>query len=144
MAKIRDAELSEKEKKEAERSEMVTLEMFKEVIDKREQEITKRDAEARQGTVELREKYEVLKQLKDKNQKTKTDVEDAMKKVLCFSNIAYCCSTPLNPHGEGKQCPFRDGFLDALGLTYQDFETYKQGCGELFWRTVGERVMGVR
>lgn len=116
-------------------TEMVTLEMFKEAIDKREREIAKEDAEAKRRMAELREKYEILKRLKDKTPKTKEDVEDAMKKVLCFS-IAYCCGTPLNPHGGGKQCPFRDGFLDALGLAYQDYESFKQGCAELFWETI--------
>lgn len=118
-------------------TEMVTLEMFKEVIDKREREITKGDAETRQRMAELREKYEILKRLKDKNQKTWEDVEEAMKKVLCFANLAYCCGTPLNPHGGGKQCPFRDGFLEAIGWTYRDFEAFKQGCAELFWKTMG-------
>ena len=112
--------------------EMITLKMFKEAIDKREREVT--DAKAKQRMVELRGRYEILKRLKDKNQRTKKDVEGVMKKVLCFSNIAYCCGTPLNPHGEGKQCPFRDGFLDALGLTYRDFEIFKQECAELFWK----------
>lgn len=113
------------------KNEKITLEALKEAIDARARELGKAKV------AELREKYEILKRLQDKTPKTKEDVVEAMKKVLCFSNIAYCCGTPLNPHGEGKQCPFRDGFLDALGLTYEDYEKFKSECDDLFWRTIG-------
>lgn len=122
--------------------DMLTLEDFRQAIEKRAQEVVKADAETKQRLAEVREKYEILKRLKDKNPKTTEDIEQAMQKVLCFGNLSFCCGSPQNPHGEGKNCIFRDGFLDALGWSYVDYEAYKLGCSNLFWRTLEKRYAG--
>lgn len=136
---------------------MMTLKMLKEYIDEREGEDRDKSAkrlaaeresgptptlyrlermgeDERATTTMFREKYEVLKRLKDKDNKTREDIEEAMKKALCFSSIAYCCGSSENPHGEGKQCPFRDGFLDAIGWSVSSYEVFKEGSADFFWK----------
>jgi len=107
---------------------MITLEEFRTAIEEHERKA------GRKAAAELWRKYRVLERLKNRKRKTRKDISAAMKGALCFSNIAYCCGSPSNPFGEGKQCHFRDGFLDALGLTHKDFEAFKRKCDGLFWQ----------
>ncbi|MBA7505079.1 hypothetical protein ES706_03742 [subsurface metagenome] len=116
-------------------SRMITLEALKKEIDRREREL------GRAKVVELREKYGVLKRLQDKTPKTKEDVVEAMRKILCFGSISFCCGSPKNPKGEGKACVFRDSFLDSLSLTWDDFERIKTKMEESFWDYLGGAVI---
>jgi len=115
--------------------EMITLEALKEAIDARAQELGKAKV------AELRGKYEILKRLQDKTPKTKADVEGAMRKVLCFGSISFCCGSPKNSKGGGKACVFRDSFLDSLSLTWDDYERIKAKMEESFWDYLGGTVI---
>lgn len=46
--------------------------------------------------------------------------------ILCFSSVAFCCSTPNNKSGAGKGCPWRDKFLSVLGISEERFLEFKE------------------
>ena len=82
-------------------------------------------------------KFEMLKDFKEKGIKNKENIEK-LSDVLCYHSIAYCGS-PESRRKIGKDCPFRNSFLEAIGLTVEDFETYKERCEKLFWEFLKEK-----
>lgn len=72
----------------------------------------------------LEPKIEACKELEESD-KTKEDIEKAMEKVLCWGDISYCCDAR-------KSCPMRKSFLQALGLTNEDYEEFKQEMSREF------------
>ena len=84
-------------------------------------------------------KFEMLKDFKENGIKNKENIEKLANNILCFHSIAYCCGSPESRKKIGKDCPFRDSFLEAIGLTTKDFECYKERCEKLFWEFLKEK-----
>lgn len=80
----------------------------------------------------------LLEELKVKKHPSAKQVEDTMTEVLCYGDIVYCCSSPENEDG-GKECPFRDSILDALGLEHKDFEKFKLDMTQRWYKLLKEK-----
>lgn len=81
----------------------------------------------------LKEKKNVLVDVME--DPTREHIRVAMDVALCYGHIAYCCASNESPlTSQGKQCPFRDSLLSALGMDAEDYEKWKlDGVSESFW-----------
>lgn len=78
------------------------------------------------NTKRAREKLAWLAKKKKKGKLRGEDIDKAMKDVLCYGSLAYCC-------GADKVCGFRDSLLETIGMTEEQYRYYKEGCEGLLW-----------
>lgn len=81
-----------------------------------------------------KERLRFLAEKKKKGKLTWRDIDKAMRDVLCFKHLAFCCSVE-------KKCGRRDPFLGVLGLTKKDYADYKKLCEGVFWLMLAAREM---
>ena len=107
---------------------MITVEDFREYV-------------AERGEREFKRQARFLEELQAKEKPTNADIRRAMEQLLCYGNIAYCCASPKSRNG-GKECVFRDGILDALGLNHRDYEQIKDEMTKVFYEFMKQRFHG--
>lgn len=75
------------------------------------------------GLVDTVRKYQIAKEVYDKETLTKEDIYKAMS-ITCYGNLGYCC-------GLSKDCPWRDACRQALRI---DDQTYVDIKENLIWQ----------
>ncbi len=68
--------------------------------------------------------FTMLKKIKDKKVKTKSDFKKAFS-GLCYGSIAFCCDIT-------KPCLFRNSVLHALGISLKDYSKIKKKWNDEF------------
>lgn len=71
------------------------------------------------GLIDSVSKYQVAKEVFEKETLTDDDVRKAMS-ITCYGDLAYCC-------GLTKECPWRDACLQALRIDHDTYADVKKG-----------------
>ena len=100
---------------------------FDEVILEAKEVISEEEDEKEQRRLQrLVTKLESLREIEQKERKTKTDIKKVMS-ITCYKNIGYCC-------GLAKDCIMRDGCRQALGIDDENYIKFKE---KVIWEMIG-------